>query len=298
MNGLLLIDKSVGMSSAAVVGILRRRLRVDKIGHAGTLDPFASGLLVLLVGRATRLASHAVAGKKSYLAEISFGYETDTDDGTGKVIAGEGVQPVAAEVKKTAEQFVGTILQEPPQFSAKKVEGRRAYSIARDGERARLAPAMVTIDSLSIWQEAQEDGRDRTFFRIVCSKGTYIRSVARDMGRILGCGAHLVSLRREGSVPFSVEETVSLEDCRAESLVSWGGLFPDAFRLSEDDEVCADLVHGRERAIARVGAQLDENAPKEAHQAIVLTQSGQPHTFFVKECGGWRFCVCAPPEVG
>lgn len=294
MNGLLLIDKSVGMSSAAVVGILRRRLRVDKIGHAGTLDPFASGLLVLLLGRATRLANQAVAGKKSYLAEVAFGYETDTDDVTGKVIAGEGVQPAAAELPMIANQFVGTILQEPPQFSAKKIEGRRAYSIARDGERALLAPTMVSIDSLTIWQESQEGGGYRTFFRIVCSKGTYIRSVARDMGRTLGCGAHLVSLRREASFPFSVEETVSLEDCRSDSLVSWGRLFPGAYRLPEDDEVCADLVHGRERAIAKVVARLSNNVPKESHQAIVVTQFDKPHTLFVKDDGVWRFCVCAP----
>jgi tRNA pseudouridine55 synthase len=294
MNGLLLIDKSVGMSSAAVVGILKRRLRVERIGHAGTLDPFASGLLVVLVGRTTRLASHAVAGKKCYLAEISFGYETDTDDSTGKVTEGEGVSPLLSEAQEAAKKFVGSIQQEPPQFSAKKIGGRRAYSLARQGERVTLAPVTVVIDSLDLWFEPQSDGSSRAFFRIVCSKGTYIRSVARDIGRALGCGAHLVSLRREGSIPFSIEQTVSLELCSAGSLVPWDGLFPGAFRCSEGEEICGDLANGRERAIARVVARLDEEAPAEAKYAIVYSPGGAPHTFFVKGDAGWQFCVCAP----
>jgi tRNA pseudouridine55 synthase len=294
MNGLLLIDKSVGMSSAAVVGILKRRLRVDKIGHAGTLDPFASGLLVILVGRTTRLASHAVAGRKCYLAEIAFGYETDTDDSTGNVIKREGVKPLLVEAQEAAKRFVGSIEQEPPQFSAKKIEGQRAYSLARQGERVALAPVTVVIDSLDLWFEPQPDGSYRAFFRIICSKGTYIRSVARDIGRALGCGAHLVSLRREGSIPFSIEQTISLELCTAEALVPWDRLFPGAFRCSEGEEICGDLVHGRERAIARVVARLEEEAPAEAKNAIIYSPGGAPHTFFVKEDAGWQFCVCAP----
>lgn len=294
MNGLLLIDKSVGMSSAAVVGILKRRLRVDRIGHAGTLDPFASGLLVLLVGRATRLAGHAVTGGKVYSAEIAFGFETDTEDCTGIRTVGVGDQPTIAAVQEAARRFVGTIMQEPPQFSAKKVRGERAYSLARRGEQFALEPSVVTIDSLEAWSDVAVDKSPRFFIRVACSKGTYIRSLARDIGRAVGCGAHLVSLRREHSLPFSVAQAISLEACSAESLVGWDSLFPDAIRCELEEDELPALEQGREREIAGVVERLNQQTTTHSSHAIAVAPSGRAHTFFVRGEHGWRFGVCAP----
>lgn len=294
MNGLLLIDKPVGMSSAAVVGILKRRLRVDRIGHAGTLDPFASGLLVLLVGRATRLAAYAVTGAKVYAAEVAFGFETDTEDCTGTRTVGLGEQPSLEAVTQVARRFVGTIEQLPPNFSAKKVKGERAYALARRGEEFVLEPAVVTIDSLEVWSESREDGATRFFFRVACSKGTYIRSVARDLGRALGCGAHLTALRREQSVPFSLTQAVVLEECSSQSLVGWDLLFPDAVRCELREEELPALEQGREREIARVVARLQQENTENALHAIAVTPRGQPHSFFVRGDEGWRLGVCAP----
>lgn len=294
MNGLLLIDKSVGMSSAAVVGILKRRLRVERIGHAGTLDPFASGLLVLLVGRATRLAAHAVTGGKVYSAEIAFGYETDTEDCTGTRTVGAGEQPTLMEVQEASRRFIGTIEQEPPQFSAKKVRGERAYSLARRGEQFVLEPAVVTIDFLEVWSESAPDGSLRFFIRLACSKGTYIRSVARDIGRALGCGAHLLSLRREQSLPFSLAQAISLEACSSESLVGWDSLFPDAVRCKLTEDELPALEQGREREIARVIDRLNHQEADHAVHAIAVAPGGRAHSFFVRGEEGWRFGVCAP----
>lgn len=294
MNGLILIDKSVGMSSAAVVGILKRRLHVDRIGHAGTLDPFASGLLVLMVGRATRLAAHAVTGGKVYSAEISFGFETDTEDCTGTRTSGTGEQPTLREVQEVARRFIGTIQQEPPQFSAKKVKGERAYSLARRGEQFVLKPAEVTIDALEVWSESAGDGSPRFFIRVACSKGTYIRSIARDIGRALGCGAHLISLRRELSVPFSISQAVSLEACSGESLVGWDQLFPEAVRCELEEDELPALEQGREREISRVIDRLNRRGSDHAQHAIAVAPGGRAHSFFVRGEDGWRFGVCAP----
>lgn len=294
MNGLLLIDKSVGMSSAAVVGILKRRLRVDRIGHAGTLDPLASGLLVLLVGRATRLAAHAVTGGKTYSAEIAFGFETDTEDCTGNRTVGTGAQPTLREVQVAAQQLVGTLKQEPPRFSAKKVKGERAYSLARRGEFFELEPAVVTIDAIDVWGELGSDDALRFFIRVVCSKGTYIRSIARDIGRALGCGAHLISLRRERSAPFSLSQSVSLEACSAESLLGWDYLFPDAVRCELEEDELPALEQGREREISRVIDRLNKIDSVGRRHGIGVAPNGRAHSFFVCSEDGWRFGLSAP----
>ena len=294
MNGLILVDKSRGMSSAAVVGITRRRLRLDRVGHAGTLDPFATGLLVLLVGRATRLAGYAVAGRKVYSAEIIFGTETDTDDSTGEASGGSGEQPDIELVQKAAIPFHGTIYQEPPQFSAKKVDGRRAYAIARGGARVTLDAVPVTIDSFNLWCEDGEGGKPRYFFRVACSKGTYIRSLARDLGRAIGCGAHLASLRREGSIPFSVEEATVLEEVGTDSVIGWDRLFPDAYSCALSEGEVAGIERGLERSIQDVLTRLNGETADHQERAIGLSPDGVPHAFFVRNDHEWRFVVCAP----
>ncbi len=210
---LLLVDKPEGPSSHDAVRVARRVLGVRRIGHAGTLDPFASGLLLLCVGRATRLVQYFHLLPKWYLATAVLGVETDTEDGTGAVTAtSDGWRDVREEdLSRVAGTLLGEQEQVPPAYSARKVAGRRAYEAARAGEEVVLAPKTVTVHAMVLtgWRPPEVD------FSAHVSTGTYVRSLARDMGRALSCGAHLKSLRRTSIGPFSVESAVTLDDLDA-----------------------------------------------------------------------------------
>ncbi len=205
--GVLLVDKPVGPTSFAVVRQVRRVLRVKKVGHAGSLDPFASGLLVVCVGRpATRLSDRLMAGRKHYRAEIRLGVETDTYDGEGKEVARRPVEGLDPQRIETAlAGFRGEIMQAPPPFSALKHQGRPLYYYARRGEPVRKGPRPVRVYRLELLSFAD----DRLVVDIECGKGTYVRSLAADLGRELGCGAHLAGLRRLAVGPFAVEQAVA-----------------------------------------------------------------------------------------
>jgi tRNA pseudouridine55 synthase len=205
-DGLLLIDKPAGMTSHDVVAGARRALRVRRIGHTGTLDPFATGLLVLLVGRATRLARYVDSDPKVYNATIRFGAETDTDDITGTVVA-EATPPTLLDLRRAIPGLTGKLQQLPPAYSAKQIGGVRSYAAARRGETLQLKPAEVTVES---WEVASFDGRDLEA-TITCSSGTYIRALARDLGRAVSSAAHLAALRRERSGRFAVGEAIPME---------------------------------------------------------------------------------------
>jgi tRNA pseudouridine55 synthase len=209
-EGLLLIDKPAGVTSHDVVAIARRALGERRIGHAGTLDPFATGLLVLLVGRATRLLPYLDGEPKVYEARIQFGAETDTDDATGRVTRQAPV-PIRADVDAAITALTGAIDQEPPAFSAKQVEGQRAYAAARRGAPLALAPSRVTVHSWEVTRRAT-DSIDAV---ITCSGGTYIRALARDLGRRASSAAHLATLRRTRSGSFSIDDACSLDELRA-----------------------------------------------------------------------------------
>ena len=208
-EGLLLVDKAAGMTSHDVVALARRALGERRIGHAGTLDPFATGLLVLLVGRATRLLPFVEGEPKVYEATIRFGAETDTDDLTGAVVR-EAPVPDDAAVRAALPALTGSFAQVPPAYSAKKVEGRRAYDAARRGEAIALRPARVTVHE---WRLGPRRGADLDA-TIVCSGGTYVRALARDLGRAAGGAAHLVALRRVRSGPFDVGDAVASDALR------------------------------------------------------------------------------------
>jgi tRNA pseudouridine55 synthase len=198
-DGLLLVDKPAGISSHDVVAIARRALRIKKIGHAGTLDPFATGLLVLLTGRATRLMPYVDDEPKEYEATIAFGSETDTDDRTGTSTR-TAPAPSERAVRDAIASLTGEIAQVPPAYSAKQVDGTRAYDAARRGEPLALAPVRVTVHA---WRDvAFADGELRA--RIACSGGTYIRALARDLGRATGSAAHLAALRRVRAGAFDI----------------------------------------------------------------------------------------------
>lgn len=211
-SGLLLVDKPAGVTSHDVVNTARRALREKRIGHAGTLDPFATGLLVLLVGQATRLVPHVSGDPKVYAATIRFGAETDTEDLLGAVTR-EASPPDVAAVTAALPALTGELAQVPPAYSAKRVQGRRAYDLARAGEEVVLAPAPVRVDAweLLAWRDGPAAECD---VRVTCGPGTYIRSLARDLGRATGSAAHLSALRRERSGRFGVGDAVTLDALR------------------------------------------------------------------------------------
>ena len=205
-DGLLLVDKPAGMTSHDVVLAARRAFGESRIGHAGTLDPFATGLLVLLLGRATRLLPHLDGIPKEYEATIALGRETDTDDLHGAVVA-EAPPPSDAAIADAVTQLTGSLEQVPPAYSAKRVAGRRAYQAARAGVALELAPVRVDVFG---WRDVVRDG-DTLRAIISCGSGTYIRALARDLGRLTGSAAHLVALRRIRSGPFCVADAVDVE---------------------------------------------------------------------------------------
>jgi tRNA pseudouridine55 synthase len=206
VEGLLLVDKPAGMTSHDVVQCVRRIYGERSIGHLGTLDPFATGLLVLLLGRATRLATFIDTEPKVYEAVIKFGDETDTDDSTGTVIR-SGAAPAQAAIKAAVASLTGKVSQIPPAYSAKSVDGTRAYDAARRGEPLELRPVDVEVYS---WDEIRFED-ESVAATITCSGGTYIRSLARDLGRLTSSAAHLESLRRTRVGPFDVKAAPTLE---------------------------------------------------------------------------------------
>jgi tRNA pseudouridine55 synthase len=208
-DGIILIDKHEGETSFDVVRHVKHALRVRKVGHAGTLDPFATGLLIILLGEGTKLSQYVMAGEKTYRARLGLGVETDTFDPTGHVVQTRTVPALKPEfVHEKALQFVGEIEQVPPAFSAVKYKGKRAYKLARKGIEVELPKRKVTIRSIAITSMELPD----LTMEVACSSGTYIRSLAADLGRRLGTGAHLKALRRLASEPFSVEEAIDLRD--------------------------------------------------------------------------------------
>lgn len=208
-TSLLLVDKPAGVTSHDVVSLARRATGERRIGHHGTLDPFATGLLVLLVGRATRLAQFMEGEPKTYLATIRLGAETDTDDVDGSVIR-EASLPTEEAVDAAIAQLTGRIMQTPPAFSAKQVGGVRAYSAARRGRPVELKPAPVVVHEWVV----ESRTADEIVARIACGGGTYIRSLARDLGVLTGSAAHLASLRRLSSGPLHVNAANSVDQIR------------------------------------------------------------------------------------
>ena len=214
IDGILVIDKQKGITSYTVINKLKRVLpRGQKIGHAGTLDPFATGVLPILLGKATKLMNKIHESEKEYLVTAEFGYMTDTQDGTGEILKkNDNPTPLEKEaVENTVkENFIGNISQLPPRYSAKKVSGVRAYDLAREGKEFELTPKEISVKEFEIvdytWPKVK--------FRIVCSTGTYIRTLVNDLGIKLGTYATAIELRRTHVGPFKVEESLSSEDIK------------------------------------------------------------------------------------
>ena len=235
LSGILLLDKDEGWTSQDCVAKLRGILGEKRIGHAGTLDPLATGLLVVLVGRATRAASFAEAETKEYIAAFRPGMVTDTQDITGNLLRSSSVLPSEEEVRAVLPRFVGEIEQIPPMYSAIKINGRKLYDIARRGGEVERAPRSITIHSIDYLEQREGDH----ILRIRCSKGTYIRTLCHDLGEALGCGGCMASLRRTRSGQFRVEDArhiAALTRADRDTLLPIDSLFPAAAPLTLDGE--------------------------------------------------------------
>ena len=212
VSGWLILDKPLGMSSTQAVAIVKRLYGAQKAGHAGTLDPLATGLLPIALGEATKTVPYVMDGRKIYGFTVRWGEETSTDDAEGEIVARSDIRPAPEAVTALLPRFTGTIMQVPPAFSAIKIDGERAYDLARDGETVTLEPRPIDVHRLDL---VETPDADTAVFAAECGKGTYVRALARDMGRVLGVRGHVVRLRRLLVGPFDEASMVKLDDLRA-----------------------------------------------------------------------------------
>jgi tRNA pseudouridine55 synthase len=215
IEGVLLVDKPTGMTSHDVVYRLRRKLQIQRVGHAGTLDPMATGLLIMLIGKATKISQYLISIDKVYEGEVTLGVTTNSQDAEGEVMETRPV-PALTEIELRAAMlgFLGDQYQQPPMFSAVKVGGVPLYKKARQGEEVEREPRFIRVSSFDLLSFALP----KFTFRLHCTKGTYVRTIAHDLGQKLGCGGHLSALRRTGSGKFTIEQCLPLAEIEALSL--------------------------------------------------------------------------------
>jgi len=238
-EGLLLVDKPEGVTSHDVVDVVRRGLATRKVGHAGTLDPMATGLLLIGVGRATRLLRFLGGLPKTYVGSIRLGIETTTLDADGDVVREAGVDVTETQVGDAMRSLVGESLQRPPAYSAVKVGGRKLYEAAREGERLEAAPRPIRVDAFDLLSYEAPN----VTFRVTCSGGTYVRVLASDVGAALSCGAHLIALRRTAIGPYSVDDAVAPD--RAGEPLPLDAAVGHLPRLDIDADEAVAASHGR-----------------------------------------------------
>jgi tRNA pseudouridine55 synthase len=216
LDGILIVDKPVGPTSHDIVGLVRRLAATKRVGHGGTLDPFASGVLPVFLGRGTRVVEFHLADRKRYRATVCFGASSSTDDLEGELTIATGPAPSQEAVEAALPGLTGPISQRPPAYSAIKVGGRRAYALARAGETVTLAERQVTIHELTLvsWDGSEPD-RPIAVLDIACSAGTYIRALARDLGELVGSAAYLGALRRTAAGPFPETDAIPLDTVRS-----------------------------------------------------------------------------------
>ncbi|MFP4275408.1 MAG: tRNA pseudouridine(55) synthase TruB [Paracoccaceae bacterium] len=251
ISGWLIVDKPAGMTSTAVVNKVRWALDARKAGHAGTLDPDATGVLAVALGEATKTVPHVTDALKAYAFTVRLGQATNTDDAEGEVIASSEARPTDDEIKAALGRFVGDIMQVPPRFSAVKIDGERAYKLAREGEAFETEARPLWVEELVM---TDRPDADHVALEMTCGKGGYVRAIARDLGEVLGCHGHVTRLRRLWSGPFDAADGLSLE--QIEALARSPEL--DAF-LRPLEEGLADLPEVR--ATAEGAARLRNGNP-------------------------------------
>jgi len=259
-SGILVVDKGRGVTSFDVVAIVRRRLVVRRIGHAGTLDPDATGVLPILVGEATKLTPYLVDQDKEYVATVRFGVTTDTHDLSGRILSETRVADLApARIEEACRAFVGQIQQVPPMYSAVHHQGRRLYELAREGIEVERAPRDVVIRSIAI----EKVDRPWATLRIVCGKGTYVRVLAADLGAALGCGAAVESLVRWRVGPFDLRDSVSWSELTESTRDLWSRMRPVETALAGwpsvrlDGPGAAAFGHGQAADVIPAAAALE-----------------------------------------
>ena len=262
VHGWVVLDKPVGMTSTHAVAVVKRAFSAKKAGHAGTLDPLASGLLPIALGEATKTVPFVMDGRKAYQFTVAWGTQTNTDDTEGSVIATSDKRPDEAAIAALLPRFTGTILQTPPKFSAIKIAGERAYDLARDGEEVELEARPVEIDALSI---VSHDG-DTTTFEAECGKGTYVRAIARDLGLALGCLGHVAHLRRTRVGPFAIADAAGVDALRESPESALAALRPVEAALSLIPEIvlhrdaAARIKRGQSALLRGAGAPVQVGA--------------------------------------
>lgn len=256
VNGWINLDKPAGMTSTQAVGRVRRIYNAQKAGHAGTLDPLATGILPIALGEATKTIPFIQDALKTYAFTVKWGQSTDTDDAEGKVIATSEMRPTMPEIEKFLPAYTGEITQIPPRFSAIKIDGQRAYDLARAGEEIEMKPRQVYIEKLEIL----ESRKDEADFCMTCGKGTYVRSLARDLAVDLGTYGHITALRRERVGPFSLKNAILLDNleqtgnsaARNQALLPLESALDDIPALPLREDESARLKNGQTiRLIAR-----------------------------------------------
>ncbi|MGH6837422.1 MAG: tRNA pseudouridine(55) synthase TruB [Methylocella sp.] len=258
IHGWVVLDKPAGMTSTHAVSRLKRIFNAKKAGHAGTLDPLATGVLPVAFGEATKTVPFVQDGEKAYRFTVRWGTETDTDDSDGRVAAQSGARPVADAIRALLPRFTGKILQLPPSYSAIKINGERAYDLARAGAAPVLSPRPATVHSLDLIDAE----RDEAVFEARCGKGTYVRALARDLGRHLGCYGHVSALRRTRVGPFHEMDAVLLPDLdgdasRAKALRRVEAGLMDVPRVVVDLSAAAKLRRGQSILLRGHDAPLD-----------------------------------------
>jgi tRNA pseudouridine55 synthase len=278
VTGWLILDKPYGMTSTQAVGKIRFLFNAEKAGHGGTLDPLASGLLPIALGEATKTVSYAMDGRKIYRFTAHWGEERTTDDLEGAVSATSDKRPSRDEIESILSRFTGEIMQTPPAYSAIKVDGERAYDLARAGESVELAERPILIEALRL---VDIPDPDHATFEVTCGKGTYIRSLARDMGRALGTAAHVTSLRRVAVGPFTEDHMISLENLTELGHKAPGGdaktgaLLPIETVLDGIPALAIDEEQARRLKLGQAVLLRGANAPI-AEDAVLVMSGGKP----------------------
>ena len=270
MNGIVIINKEKGFTSFDVVACLRRILSTRKIGHTGTLDPDAVGVLPVCVGSATKAVDLLTAKEKEYIATVQLGSETDTQDSSGKVLRSCDAAVTEEDIRRVAETFVGEIDQIPPMYSAIKQEGKKLYQLAREGKTVERKPRRITIYELEILDINLEKNQFR--MRVACSKGTYIRTLCQDIGEALGCYGHMAELCRTKTGPFSLCEALTLKEVEAKMEAG------DTSFLMETDRVFADIpalkLSAREAEMVRNGVRIRAKGFPEGSRCRMYDEAG------------------------
>ncbi|RFB77930.1 tRNA pseudouridine(55) synthase TruB [Methylovirgula sp. 4M-Z18] len=280
VNGWVILDKPYGMTSTHAVSQLKRIYNGKKAGHAGTLDPLASGILPIAFGEATKTVPFVQDGQKAYRFTVRWGAETTTDDTEGSVTQTSDIRPSVAQIEVALPHFIGEILQRPPAFSAIKVGGERAYDLARDGEEVVLEARPITIHDLRL----VDSTADEAVLEAECGKGTYVRALARDLGRMFGCYGHVTALRRTRVGPFTELDAVPLDELKASAESAVHALLPVETGLSE---LACVIVDRNGAARLRRGQSLilrGRDAPAEG-ETVYAACGGVPVAFGVVDHG-------------